>query len=61
MYSEAQQASTEKAFLGKMLKTSKLTPYGRVHIEKLVKKFSEFYGTHRIITLFTTVFHLFLS
>jgi hypothetical protein len=50
-----------KAFLGKMLKASKIIPYIRVRLEKLAMKFPAFYGTPRFIALFTTAFHLFLS
>ena len=43
-----------------------LTPWFRVHLEKLtdlglVKKFPAFYGTPRFITTFTSVRHLSLS
>jgi hypothetical protein len=44
-----------------MLKASKITPYSIARQEKLVRKFLAFYGTQRLIILFTTACHLFLS
>jgi len=48
------------------LLTYLLTPWFRVHLEKLtgsqpIKKFPVFYGTGRFITVFTTARHLSLS
>ena len=44
-----------------LLRYATLTPWSRVHIEKLIKKFPAFYGTRRFITIFTSVRHLSLS
>jgi len=38
-----------------------LTPWKRVLLEKLVKKFSTFYGTRKFTTAFTSAHHLFPS
>ena len=50
-----------KQKLGEEYLTYLLTPWGRVLLEKLVKKFPAFYGTRRFITVLTSARHLSLS
>jgi hypothetical protein len=38
-----------------------LTLWSRVLLEKLIKKFTTFYGTQKFITVFTSACHLYLS
>jgi hypothetical protein len=62
----SESGSLRKVLPVKLHTRTNLTPWSRVHREKLIrhnvlKKFPEFYGTRRFITAFKRARHLFLS